>query len=186
MGPRDDLVRRATTHLVACGVDGLSLRALATAIGTSHRMLIYHFGSREGLLTAVVAQLWHDQQAILDSLVRESSDSLRSGVWRFWTALADAGETTPLLFELAASAMQGAPWRESFREAHVTWLTQLRTLLLAVGEPADRAELVARTSLALVRGALWEIAMTGDRGAADATVRALVDEHWPDRPAQLA
>lgn len=182
MGPRDDLVRRATAHLAAHGVGNVSLRGLATAIGTSHRMLLYHFGSRDGLLTAVAAQLWQDQQAILDTFVTESNGSLRAAVWNFWTAVANADRTTPLLFELAAAAMHGAPWRESFREAHLTWVHQLRALLVAAGEPADRADLVAHTSLALVRGALWEIDLTGDRAAADATIRALVEEHWPDRP----
>ena len=36
------------------GVAELSLRRLAAAIGTSHRMLIYHFGSKQGLLVAIV------------------------------------------------------------------------------------------------------------------------------------
>jgi len=35
------------------GITDQSLREMAAAIGTSHRMLLYHFKSREGLLIAV-------------------------------------------------------------------------------------------------------------------------------------
>src|SRR3954447_20556438 len=45
--------RRARERLLAGtmerGVGNLSLRGLAAPLGTSHRMLIYHFGSCEGL-----------------------------------------------------------------------------------------------------------------------------------------
>ncbi|MDT7648160.1 MAG: hypothetical protein QOC75_5160, partial [Pseudonocardiales bacterium] len=42
------------TYFGTRGISDLSLRQLADALGTSHRMLIYHFGSKEGLLTEVV------------------------------------------------------------------------------------------------------------------------------------
>ena len=45
MGKRDELVQAATDHALEHGLIGLSLRPLAAAIGTSDRMLIYHFGS---------------------------------------------------------------------------------------------------------------------------------------------
>ena len=50
---RDRLLAAAVGQARRGGIGDLSLRELAAAIGTSHRMLLYHFGSREGLLTAV-------------------------------------------------------------------------------------------------------------------------------------
>src|SRR5262249_6456846 len=50
---RDRLLAAAVRHAMDSGIADLSLRQLAAAIGTSHRMLLYHFGSREGLLIAV-------------------------------------------------------------------------------------------------------------------------------------
>src|SRR5262245_36695616 len=41
----------------------LSLRQLAAAIGTSHRMLIYHFGSKEELLVEVVREVERRERA---------------------------------------------------------------------------------------------------------------------------
>ena len=44
--PRRRLLERAIDHVAAHGIADLSLRRLAEALGTSHRMLIHHFGSR--------------------------------------------------------------------------------------------------------------------------------------------
>ena len=51
---RDQLLTRTVEYFATHGVADTSLRRLAEEIGTSHRMLLYHFGSREGLLSAVV------------------------------------------------------------------------------------------------------------------------------------
>ena len=51
------LLEAAVGHALNEGIVDLSLREIASAIGTSHRMLIYHFGSREGLLVAVVREV---------------------------------------------------------------------------------------------------------------------------------
>src|SRR5215216_6725514 len=52
--PRDRLLAAAIDYVLANGFSNFSLRQLAAAIGTSHRMLIYYFGSKEGLLVAVI------------------------------------------------------------------------------------------------------------------------------------
>lgn len=52
---REQLLQAVIDHLAEHCVTSQSLRGTATSIGTSHRMLIYHFGSRKGLLTEVVA-----------------------------------------------------------------------------------------------------------------------------------
>jgi AcrR family transcriptional regulator len=46
----DELLEQATDHVLEHGLIGLTLRPLAAAIGTSDRMLIYHFGSRDALV----------------------------------------------------------------------------------------------------------------------------------------
>ena len=55
MARREELLDQVTDHVLEHGLIGLTLRPLAAAIGTSDRMLIYHFGSRDGLVSAVVA-----------------------------------------------------------------------------------------------------------------------------------
>src|SRR5215472_3530856 len=54
---RARLRARVLQYVLARGLEDLSLRPLAAALGTSARMLVYHFGSRERLVRAVVTDL---------------------------------------------------------------------------------------------------------------------------------
>jgi len=93
------------------GITDMSLRELAAAIGTSHRMLLYHFGSREGLLNAVVRAVEGAQRAA----VSEWGISLFTAR-RLWPALqrpaAVACRTAVL--QLYAHALLGRPGTEGF------------------------------------------------------------------------
>ncbi|WP_428483082.1 TetR/AcrR family transcriptional regulator [Qipengyuania sp.] len=51
---RETLLPKLATHVLEHGLAGASLRPLAKAAGTSDRMLIYHFGSKDGLVTALL------------------------------------------------------------------------------------------------------------------------------------
>src|SRR5215468_1928257 len=61
--PRDDTVHptSAPAHFVAAGVGDFTLRSLALELGTSHQLLLYHFGSRDGVARAALARI---QQAV--------------------------------------------------------------------------------------------------------------------------
>ncbi len=52
---RDSLLAVARSHLEAGDLDAMSTRALAAEAGLSHSLVNYHFGGREGLVTAVIA-----------------------------------------------------------------------------------------------------------------------------------
>ena len=64
-GARDRLLDAVIEHFVADGLADQSLRRIAEATGTSHRMLLYHFGSREGLMLAVVRAVEARTRAML-------------------------------------------------------------------------------------------------------------------------
>ena len=58
MGDRkDQLIDRAIDYLLKNGLAGLSLRPLAAGIGTSARLLVLHFGSKEGLIEEVLGEV---------------------------------------------------------------------------------------------------------------------------------
>ena len=65
---RQDLLDRVIAYVAANGMIDASLRTLASGIGTSHRMLIYHFGSREGLIAAIVTTIETQQRVALEDL----------------------------------------------------------------------------------------------------------------------
>jgi len=72
LGPRDETKQRllaaTVQHLEQNGVADVSLRQLAEQLGTSHRLLIYHFGTKEGLLVAVVDETERVQRDWLEDL----------------------------------------------------------------------------------------------------------------------
>jgi AcrR family transcriptional regulator len=141
-------------------------------------MLIYHFGSREGLLAAVVESVELTERSLLEQLLTEVDDPYAAGL-RFWEHVADSATTfAPLYFELAGQAMQGQPWAAGLREWLTTgWAEALTDLWSRFGHSPEEAAEVARVNLAVVRGLLFDLALTGDRDAADKGMR-LVGEHF--------
>ena len=65
LAPRDKLLSAVVEHFAEHGIGDTSLRGIAEAVGTSHRMLIYHFGSREGLLVEVTRTVEARQRSMM-------------------------------------------------------------------------------------------------------------------------
>jgi AcrR family transcriptional regulator len=165
--PRAKLLDAAIDHIARHGGADRSLRALAADLGTSHRMLIYHFGSKEGLLTAVAQEVEARQRAALAGL-----DPAQAGR-EFWRRLTDESlrANEKLFFQLYGQALGGTPGTTGFLDGVVEdWLGPVEALLASLGVPeADRAA-HARLGLAVTRGLLLDLVTTGDREAVDAAM----------------
>jgi AcrR family transcriptional regulator len=69
---KSDLLEALCRFVLVRGLTQASLRPMAQAVGTSDRMLIYHFGSKDGLVAAVLTRLAADLEAVLtDALPRQ-------------------------------------------------------------------------------------------------------------------
>ena len=167
---RERLLDAAVLHLTRKGIGDQSLRQLAAELGTSHRMLIYHFGSKEGMLAEVVRAVELGQRTILDELLAD--DDLPPGEQgrRFWERAIDpALGYGPLFFELAGQAVRDKPHTEEFRAGIVgMWLEPLTRMCLRAGYPPDIAPAAARMVLAVGRGLLFDLLAAGDRAAVEA------------------
>src|SRR6476619_7326073 len=86
---RERLLAGAMDYVAEHGVGDLSLRGLAAALGTSHRMLSYHFGSREGLLVEVIRAVEAQQRAALAEMLLDEDESPADTMRRMWRRLAD-------------------------------------------------------------------------------------------------
>ena len=173
---RDELLARAVRYFAAHGIADTSLRRLAADIGTSHRMLLYHFGSREGLLAAVVEYVEAEQRANLARMLADVADDgadLTAQGLRFWRAVTDAALIYgPLFFELSSHAMQDLPHAAGLRRDLVdSWLAPLAAGWIMRGYRPKEARAQARLDLAVARGLLHDLLITGDRGAVDAAMR---------------
>ncbi|MGW0004858.1 TetR/AcrR family transcriptional regulator [Nocardia grenadensis] len=174
---REALLDRAVAWFTEHGVGDTSMRTIADGIGTSHRMLNYHFGSREGLLTAVVTATWGQQYRALADLLESPIDPY-TAAYALWDRMADqAAQLGPLFFEVAAAAMQDKPWAAPLGQWIMEWKSTLAILFTRIGRDPEQAALSAQMTLAMARGLLFELALTdgNDRAAADTAIRNFLE-----------
>ncbi|WP_166135434.1 TetR/AcrR family transcriptional regulator [Nocardioides ochotonae] len=166
-GPRERLLAAAVELLAREGSGGWTLRRLAEALGTSHRMVIYHFGSLDGLLVAVVEEVEARQRARRVALADTHPDPAEAAR-ALWRELSDpaAAPHERLFFELYAAGLQGRGSAASLpRDAVEEWLAPLTALFAEATGDAEHAPVDARLGLAVVRGLLLDLLATGDREA---------------------
>jgi AcrR family transcriptional regulator len=171
---RRELLDAAYRWVLAHGLSDMSLRPLAEAIGSSPRVLLYLFGSKDGLVRALLGRSRADQLRVLEDLPDDAG--LATVVERVWRWLA-AEEHRPLLrlwLEAYSRSVTGepGPWGGFGRDTVSDW-----DLLLAahqpssvVGTPAGAAE--RALVLAVLRGALLDLLATGDAARTGAAVAA--------------
>jgi AcrR family transcriptional regulator len=171
------LLAAAIAHLAERGLGGATLRSIASAIGTSHRMLIYHFGSRDGLLLAIVRSVEEEQRTAMAELAADPAASVAELSRRMWERVADPRlhPHERLFFELYGRALQGDPGVAPMLTWVVpAWIDQLTALLVDRGLSPDEARATARLGLATVRGLLLDLLATGDRASADDAVELFI------------
>jgi AcrR family transcriptional regulator len=161
---RDRLLDAAVDHFGRNGIGDTSLRGIAEAVGTSHRMLIYHFGSREGLLAEVTREVEARQRAVMHATYDADLPPLEAAA-RYWEETVEATlRFGPLFFELAAHAMQGKEHAAALREELIAaWLPSVTELCRAIGIPGEQAGTHARLALGAARGLLLDLLVSGQR-----------------------
>jgi AcrR family transcriptional regulator len=168
----DALLERCLDVLRRTGFSQLSLREIAAAVGTSHRMLIYHFGSRDGLLAQIVERMESAQRAMLAELATGDGTifEISRAFWERVTA-PDMLPVQRLFFEIYVQALYGRDWTATFRQSVITaWEQPLTELFEHAGLATDRARTHARLGLAVTRGLGLDLLMTGERAQVEAAM----------------
>src|SRR5690349_20853395 len=118
---RQELLDAVVKECAERGIGDRSLRDIAAAVGTSHRMLLHHFGSRNELLLAIVDEVERRQRALLPQLPDEPAAALAA----MWADLRRE-ELRPferLFFECYARGVQGEqPFARMLPGAVDAWL----------------------------------------------------------------
>jgi AcrR family transcriptional regulator len=166
---RTELLEAAYRYVLRNGLGELSLRPLATAIGSSPRVLLYLFGSKEGMLRALLTRFRADQLAMLDNIRRATGESAGLDVVaeQLWSWLA-TDEHRALLTLWVES------YGRSLLDPHGPWggfaastVEDVLSVLAAAQPAAERALPAAQAQrtlvLATLRGALLDLLATGDR-----------------------
>ena len=173
---RRQLLDALVEEFAAGGVGDRSLRDVAAAVGTSHRMLLHHFGSREDLLLAIVEQVERRQMGLLPDLPTNPAESFAA----MWADVRrpELRQLERLFFECYARAAQGEkPFARMVPGAVNDWLDEVETL---ADGPFDHA--MVRLGLAVVRGLLLDLVATDDDAGVDAAARAFANLLGGHRP----
>ncbi|WP_406835795.1 TetR/AcrR family transcriptional regulator [Streptomyces sp. AHU1] len=184
---RRELTDRVRAYLVRNGLAGLSLRPLARALGTSDRMLLYYFGTKEGMVAEALA-LDERRPLMQARAVFDSAESPRdpAGIRRFmeetWQRFGapDLRPALPLYVEImAAGLIDPDRYGPVLRDVLAEWTDLLASAFQRLGMPEVRARteaaLLVDASFGLVVASLAE----GGRKQADAAFHALLDRLEP-------
>jgi AcrR family transcriptional regulator len=143
---------------------------MAAALGTSARILMFHFKSKEGLLQEVLEELQRRLQASFLSMV-ESGPRRASPLKRFWL-WATRAENYPYLrlsYEAQIVALQNPDvYGRYLKKASAEW----RAISLQAMSRSIRSPAMATLCVAVFDGLLLEFMSTGDlRGTTQALDR---------------
>jgi AcrR family transcriptional regulator len=175
---RAQLLDRFVDYLLDAGLTGLSLRPAAAAVGTSARMLVHHFGSKENLLTEALAAA-RARQIELVSGGRTQPMSSFDGVFRAsWSRLASAEfrRYLHLSYEVLALALRDRPRYRTFLETFTEqWRVPFAAAIEGLGFDRAVAANLSTVYTAALRGLVLDLMVTRDRARVDAAVALLAD-----------
>jgi AcrR family transcriptional regulator len=165
------LLRLTAEYLLEHGVLDLRLRSLGDAIGTSHRVLLYYFESKQALITAAL------DEAARTSSVRDATilgprgtGPVEAELVRVWT-LVSAPSQLPLIrlfLQVVAVAIHDTPRYAGFLERLGSeWALAYREYLVGHGVPPDDAVAIAAEIIGMQRGLQLELAVGGSSQSVD-------------------
>lgn len=171
---RARLREQAVDYVLSHGVADLALRPLAKALKTSARMLIYHFGSREGLMRLILTGLREREDARIQAWFQsgEKPRTMPEFLSWYWKRLS-APRTRPavrLIFELYALALRNPRAYPGVLEDPLAYWQKLTE---KTGIPAKPDAVQATLLLAATRGLLLDLCATGDRARVGRAMEAL-------------
>jgi AcrR family transcriptional regulator len=163
---RDELLDRAYRYVTEHGLSAMSLRPLATEIGTSPRVLLFLFGSKDGLVRALLARARADEMAHVQRVrLEDGVDLTRIGLetWRWLTADAHRGLLTLWTESYARSLIEpDGPWAGFAASTVDDWLALLADTQPRGERDTPGGEARRTLVLAILRGALLDLLATGD------------------------
>jgi AcrR family transcriptional regulator len=148
---REEVAAAATDYVLEHGLVGLSLRPMAAELGTSDRMLLYHFASKDDLVASVLRV--SNDRSVAEIAALPASRDVRTAVLDLWAAVTSPrlARCQRMYVEAAALGLFGRePYASVVREANEVWVAAVAAHLVASGTPPG----LSRRAVALLDAAL--------------------------------
>jgi len=170
---RSQLLDRIVDYVLAEGFAGLSLRPLAKAVGSSPRVLLYYFGSKEELIVEIVARSRERQRLQFQRLQQQEITTAMDACRAIWQVMSapKAEAAFRFFFEIYSLALQDPKRYPGFlRNAVNDWLSYIEKPYIGLGYSPEQARAIASVVLAGYRGFMLDLCATHDRARVDSAV----------------
>ncbi|MFF3873727.1 TetR/AcrR family transcriptional regulator [Streptomyces sp. NPDC001978] len=174
---RAELLKQVVYYLQHHGLAQLSLSPLAEAIGTTKRMLLYYFGSRENLLAQALAASRPDAHAMFDDVhdaagLREAAQAL----WKAITVGEQSGAIRVLLQLLSLAATDPDQYGSLAADTVEVMIGPIAAAYVRLGHPPEQARAGATLLVSGLRGLCQDRLVTHDASRTDAAARRLIED----------
>jgi AcrR family transcriptional regulator len=175
-----ELLNAAYGYALTNGLADFALRPMAKAIGTSPRVLLFLFGSKDGLTRALLARARQDELAALATLRASQrqaglADTGRE-IWAWLVAPSHRALLSLWLEGYARSLLgESGPWERFAAETVADWLALLGTRQPANRRRSKQGEADRTLLLAVLRGAMLDVLATGDTDRVTRAVERYLD-----------
>lgn len=173
---REALAEAATDYVLDHGIIGLSLRPLAAALGTSDRMLLYHFRDKDDLV-ATVLRISNDR-SVEDVRRLPAPRRTRTAVTDLWAAYTSGqlDRCQRLYVQAAALGLLGRePYVSVVRDSNERWVDALVGHFVRAGATRPKARRAVALLDATFMGLQLDLAIEPDSSAVRRTVLDLAD-----------
>ncbi|TQF74824.1 TetR/AcrR family transcriptional regulator [Rhodococcus spelaei] len=173
---RAEILAQVIDYIGERGLADLSLRPLAAALGTSSRMLIHYFGSKEELLAQALATQRPDiEERFADVSSRAMLPARMRELWAALTSGEHSTHTRVLLQVMGTACVQQGPFVEYSTAAIETLVASLTGVLVRLGSEVGEATVVSTLLVSGLRGILLDRLITGDIERTDLAAQRLID-----------
>ena len=173
---RDALAEAATEYVLEHGIAGLSLRPLAAALGTSDRMLVYHFGSKDALVAGVIERSNDRSVAALRELPpARTPRAAVAALWRVWQRPVIARCLCVYAQSAALGLLGEEPYLSAARRSNEVWGSAVSDFMVRSGVPPRRAARVGELVDATLFGLVLDQPVDAGARHVDQVVRDLAD-----------
>lgn len=171
---KQELLDALIAYLARHGLADLSLRPMAAAAGTSARLLIFHFGSKERLLIEVLGEMQSRLQRSFGELLAAKPKPRKVPLLRAFWDWATTGRNYDyhrLLYQLQLLAAQNPKvYGRYLKQTSQSWLDLIQPVL----PPAQQTPGFATLYGAVFDGLFIELMSTGDRRRVTAALEEFI------------
>ncbi|SFF64696.1 TetR/AcrR family transcriptional regulator [Curtobacterium sp. YR515] len=166
------IIAKVAEHLQDTKLEDVSVRSLGRVLGTSAYPIVYHFGTREALIDAVVDHL---AESVSDVTLDPGADDL--GLTDYLVAVfgglddPERSLAARLTFELGS--VESLDGRDRERTFHRAQVSAIAAWCVEHGYGAVDAERAARGAVLAARGVQWGTIVDRERATPDAALRAI-------------